>query len=284
MTTDTAAVLEIQDHRRDFSGMTYVYPVISRRAGGVSVGINLNPNNACNWHCAYCQVPNLVRGEAPPIDLAVLEKELRQLLAELASGRFMERHVPEGWRVVRDIAISGNGEPTSSRQFALVVSLLGRIRNEVGLSEIPIRLITNGSLMGRAYVQEGLKRLARLGGEVWFKVDAGRSEDMARINGVAVSPQNVAKNLARCSGLCPTWVQTCLFRWDGQPPGEDAIHAYIQLLNVAGIDGLKGILLYGVARPSMQEESGHVAPLAREALECYADFLRDTGLTVTVSP
>ncbi|MBL8447315.1 MAG: radical SAM protein [Zoogloeaceae bacterium] len=284
MTTETAAVLEVQDHRRDFSGLTYVYPVISRRAGGVSVGINLNPNNACNWHCAYCQVPNLARGEAPPIDLAVLERELRQLLAELASGRFMERHVPEGWREVRDIAISGNGEPTSSRQFALVVSLLGRLRDEAGLATIPVRLITNGSLVGRAYVQEGLRRLARLGGEVWFKVDAGRPEDMTRINGVSLSPQSVVKNLARSAGLCPTWVQTCLFRWDGLPPTEDAIRAYVHLLQSAGVAALKGVLLYGVARPSMQNEASHVAPLAREALECYAEFLRDAGLTVSISP
>ena len=44
-------VLNIYDHDRDSAGMTYVYPVISRRAGGVSVGINLNTNKACNWRC-----------------------------------------------------------------------------------------------------------------------------------------------------------------------------------------------------------------------------------------
>ena len=34
-------MLTIEDHNRDVTGMTYVYPVISRRAGGVSIGINL---------------------------------------------------------------------------------------------------------------------------------------------------------------------------------------------------------------------------------------------------
>ena len=60
-------MLSVSDHNRSFISMSYVYPVVSRRAGGVSVGINLNPNNACNWHCAYCQVPDLVRGAAPEI-------------------------------------------------------------------------------------------------------------------------------------------------------------------------------------------------------------------------
>ncbi len=53
------------NHDRDVAGLTYVYPVVSRRAGGVSVGINLSPDNACNWQCVYCQVPDLVRGKAP---------------------------------------------------------------------------------------------------------------------------------------------------------------------------------------------------------------------------
>ena len=60
-------MLTIEDHRRDSAGLRYVYPVISRRAGGVSVGINLNVNNACNWACVYCQVDNLTRGGPPPI-------------------------------------------------------------------------------------------------------------------------------------------------------------------------------------------------------------------------
>jgi wyosine [tRNA(Phe)-imidazoG37] synthetase (radical SAM superfamily) len=283
MSNATAQLLP-QDHRRDFSGLTYVYPVVSRRAGGVSVGINLNPNNACNWHCAYCQVPGLVRGEAPQIDLAKLEAELTGFLADLAEGRFMERHVPEGWRTVRDIALSGNGEPTSSRQFALVVSLVARVRDSAGLRDVPIRVITNGSLVGRAYVQEGLRRLGRFGGEVWFKVDAGRPEDIQRINGVALSPAAVARNLARCANLCPTWVQTCLFRWDGMPPDEAAMKAYLDVLEAAGIARLKGVLLYGPARPSMQTEASHIAPLSREALDAYGDLIRDKGLTVAVSP
>ena len=68
--------LTSSDHGRDAAGFTYVYPVLSRRAGGVSVGINLNPNNACNWRCVYCQVPDLVRGKAPPADLPQLRREL----------------------------------------------------------------------------------------------------------------------------------------------------------------------------------------------------------------
>ena len=112
------APLSPRNHDRDSAGMTYVYPVVSRRAGGVSVGINLNPNNACNWACVYCQVPNLTRGTAPDIDLAQLEAELRAMLDDILHGDFMRSRVPEGARRLNDIALSGNGEPTSARAMA----------------------------------------------------------------------------------------------------------------------------------------------------------------------
>ena len=83
------------NHDRDNAGLTYVYPVVSRRANGVSIGINLNTSNACNWRCIYCQVPDLKRGNAPPVNLAQLEMELRGFLDEAKLGEFMLKHVPE---------------------------------------------------------------------------------------------------------------------------------------------------------------------------------------------
>ena len=137
------------DHDRASADMTYVYPVVSRRAGGVSVGVNLNPNNACNWACVYCQVPGLQRGTAPAIDLPQLERELRTLLDAILHGDFMQTRVPEGARRLNDIALSGNGEPTSAHEFAEVVDLIGRVLRDFGqLGRIKLVLITNGSLAG----------------------------------------------------------------------------------------------------------------------------------------
>jgi wyosine [tRNA(Phe)-imidazoG37] synthetase (radical SAM superfamily) len=101
--------LTVEDHNRDVSGMRYVYPVVSRRAGGVSIGINLNVNNACNWRCVYCQVPDLKRGSPMPIDMTLLEQELRRFLDYALHGDFMTRYVAEGDRQLQDISFSGNG-------------------------------------------------------------------------------------------------------------------------------------------------------------------------------
>ncbi|MCB1959057.1 MAG: radical SAM protein [Rhodocyclaceae bacterium] len=276
--------LQQNDHRRDAAGLTYVYPVLSRRAGGVSVGINLNPNNACNWHCVYCQVPDLVRGSAPAIDVALLEHELRGFLDELVHGDYLARHLPEGQREVRDIAFSGNGEPTSARGFDEIVARVIAIRDAAGLAAVPLRLITNGSLIGRAGVQCGVARLGAAGGEVWFKVDAGKAADIERINGVALSPGKVSRSLARCAALAPTWVQTCLFAWDGEAPGDAQIEAYLACLEAAGMASLAGVLLYGVARPSMQPEAPRVTALSPQRLDAIAQRIKEKGLTVRVSP
>lgn len=277
-------MLSVSDHNRSFISMTYVYPVVSRRAGGVSVGINLNPNNACNWHCAYCQVPDLVRGAAPEIDLEPLEKELRAFLDELLHGNFMAEHVPPEAQVIRDIAFSGNGEPTSSKAFAEIVERVAAIRDQAGLSAVPIRLITNGSLIDRPYVQTALRRLGAAGGEVWFKLDGGRAEDIARINGIDINPEAHARRLALCTSLCPTWVQTCMVGWDGEPPSDAMLDAYLARLEQAGTAALRGVHLYGLARPSLQPEAAHLQRLSPDELERIARRIKEKGLTVVVSP
>jgi hypothetical protein len=109
------------------------------------------PNNACNWACVYCQVPDLQRGTAPEIDLAQLEAELRAMLADILHGDFMQTRVPEGARRLNDIALSGNGEPTSARAFPQVIELIGRVMADFDLvnRKIKLVLITNGSLADR---------------------------------------------------------------------------------------------------------------------------------------
>ena len=275
------------NHDRDYAGFTYVYPVVSRRAGGVSVGINLNPNNACNWACAYCQVPNLVRGTAPDIDLVLLETELRTMLSVILDGDFMQSRVPEGARRLNDIALSGNGEPTSAKVFPRVVALIGRVMADFDLlGQIKLVLITNGSLADRPYVRDGLKQMAGLNGEVWFKLDSATAAGMRAINQTRITPEKHYARLAGAAELCPTWLQTCVFAMDGVPPSEQEQQCYLALVRRIKSDRIpvKGVLLYGLARPSMQPQAPRLSALPSAWLETYADRIRDAGLEVRVSP
>ncbi len=179
-------------HNRDVSGLRYIYPVASHRAGGVSIGINLNINNACNWRCIYCQVPNIVRGTPLPIALDILEQELRFFLAHVLQDDFMQRCVNAADRHLKDIAFSGNSEPASAQEFPQVVLPVEKILRDFGLlGALKIRLITNGSLMDKQPILDNISHLAKFNGEVWFKVDAATKTDIARINDVSLHPQSV---------------------------------------------------------------------------------------------
>jgi wyosine [tRNA(Phe)-imidazoG37] synthetase (radical SAM superfamily) len=278
------ALLRVDDHSRDSAGMAYVYPVVSRRAGGVSVGINLNTNNACNWRCIYCQVPDLKRGGPPPVDLERLRGELRAFWQDAMLGDFMRRRVPESMRRLVDVAFSGNGEPTSAAEFPQAVDLVADElqRLDPGGTAI-IRLISNGSLVDRAGVQQGIRRIATQGGEVWFKVDAVHADTMARVNGVRLQPKTVERRLLRCAALCPTWVQTCLFECDGEMPAAAEMDAYVELLARCG-DALAGVHLYSLARDPMQPGTHRLRAVPATWLEALAEKIKIQGLRVRVSP
>jgi len=276
--------LTTTNHNRDIVGMRYVYPVISRRAGGVSIGINLNVNNACNWRCIYCNVPNLTRGSPPPIELDVLEQELRAFLNDVLHGDFMQRHVHEADRQLKDIAFSGNGEPTSAKEFPQVLDLVEKILRDFGLlGSIKLRLITNGSLMDKPQILESMRHLAKCNGEVWFKVDAGTKAGMARINDVTLNPQSHIERLENCAKACPTFIQTCMFALDGAPPSEQDIADYLELISQVK-DVIQGVHLYGLARLSLQPEASRLSRLSPEWLDAMAQRIRQLGVTVHVSP
>lgn len=277
-------LLSVDDHARDSAGMTYVYPVLSRRAGGVSIGINLNPNNACNWQCVYCQVPDLIRGGPPPIDLKQLRRELTFFLEELLSGRFMQDRVPVDARTLQDVAFSGNGEPTMAVEFAEAINVAVNVLQKHSLlGKIKVRLITNGSQLSKPDVQRGLAILSAHDGEVWFKLDGATNHHFAEINGVRVSAKAHLNRLRTCAAICPTWVQSCFFVRDGQPPAEAEIGAYVDVVKQVA-DVVAGVHLYGIARQSMQPQADRLRRLPDAWFSMLAKRLRQHGLKVVVSP
>jgi len=274
-------------HDRDAAGLTYVYPVVSRRARGVSVGVNMNPNNACNWRCVYCQVPDLVNGAAPEIDLELLEQELREMLGAIVNGDFLERHVPEGSRRLNDVAFSGNGEATTSRQLDEALAVTERVLADLELlGQLPVVLISNGSMVHKGDVQRALERLARMNGELWFKLDSATVEGRKRLNDAAIGSERVEQNLELAARLCPTRIQTIALALDDAPPSETEQRAWLELVGRVLARGapIRDVLLYGLERPSQQPEASRLSKLPESWLEGFAARVRELGLEVQVHP
>lgn len=278
--------LSVTNHNRNVTGLTYVYPVISRRAGGLSIGINFNPNNACNWRCIYCQVPDLKLGSAPEIDLHLLEKELRLFLDDVLNGNFYERmEVPSEQRVIKDIAIAGNGEPTSLNKFDEAISIIGNIATELGVfPNSHFVLITNGSLIHRDVVQAGLKILHNFGGEIWFKMDSATSEGRAFINHSAQKNEAVLKNLTLASHICETKIQICLVDYKQQGFLETERVGFLDFLTqIRAATLIRNVTIYTLARPSHQPEAIDLTKIPFEIMENFGQEIRALGFNVNVT-
>ena len=276
-------MLNINDHSRDSAKMKYIYPVISRRAGGISVGINLNVNNACNWACIYCQVPNLTRGGPLAVELKQLENELRRFLIDATTGDFLIKNAPPEAQRLVDIAFSGNGEPTSAPEFAKAIKCAGDVLQEFNLPGLKLRLITNGSFIHRPLVRQGIAQIGKLGGEVWFKLDRASKAGVERINGIRLAPEKIRESLLLCAELAPTWIQTCYFAINGCEADATEQATYLEFIGALD-KKIKGVHLYGLARPSMQPEADKLSNLPSKNFLHFAQSISALGIEVVANP
>ncbi len=272
-------ILTTTNHNRDIFSSKYIYPVISRRAGGLSLGINLNTNNACNWQCIYCEVPNLVRGKPESIDLNLLNNELDYWLEEIVNGSFLNQYTNQRTEF-KDIAFSGNGEPTATKEFESVVKLVISKVNKFNLAKkIKIRLITNGSYLHTQRVQHGLALLNELDREIWFKIDQVDETQVLIINQINISKETLKNNLENALRASPTVIQTCLFKINQKLPEEKSLQTYIKFLKPYELK-VKAIHLYSLARPSEQSSNLILERLSLSEIEAIADKIKILNIPI----
>ncbi|MGZ4959618.1 MAG: radical SAM protein [Methylomonas sp.] len=278
--------LTTTDHGRDIAGLKYIYPVMSRRAGGLSIGVNFNPNNACNWRCIYCQVPDLQRGSAPELDFELLAEELRFFLDYVQHGDFFEKFsVQKDQRVIKDIAISGNGEPTSLKDFDKALRLIGEIATEAGIfPSAKFVLISNGSLIHQERVQAGLTELAGYNGELWFKLDSATEAGRKLLNNTSQSQQKLLEHLKIATRLCATKLQTCMLHYR-EAWSDSEKRAYLEFLKELQDNqiNVRQIMLYSIARQSFQPEAADVEKASIDEMKAFAADIKALGYDVSVN-
>jgi len=273
-------------HGRRWRENVYVYPVVSRRSGGLSIGINLNPDKACNFDCIYCQVDRQTPPVVRDVDLRVLEQELRGMLHAATQGSLFEGPpfdaAPPRLRAVRDIAFSGDGEPTTSPVFAESVELAAALRSEFGLTEAKLVLITDACYLTRPAVARGLEIMDRNHGEIWAKLDAGTEDYYRLVNRPNVPLATVLDNILVASRVRPIVIQSLWMRVRGEPPGTAEITAFVSRLRAILSSGgqIKLVQVYTVARRPAER---YVTALPPDELKAIADrVLGETGLPAQV--
>jgi pyruvate-formate lyase-activating enzyme len=287
MSSTRSRRLDFRDHRRELWDFQVVYPVISRRAHGLSVGLNLNPDKACNFDCPYCQVDRTGPKRDRVVDLDRLAAELDALLRYVGDGTLWDRPpfdttAPQ-LQVVRDFAFAGDGEPTAFSGFADAVRRVVAVRDAHGLQHVPINLLTNATLLHRPAVQDGLRALDAAGGRIWAKLDAGTEAWYQRVDGTTFPWSRVLGNLREAASERPIVIQSMWHAFDDAVPGPVERDAWGQrlaeILDAGGEIAL--VQVYSVARRPMDPT---VQPLPLAELEDIADRARALGLAVEVTP
>ncbi len=275
------------DHRRVWRDFDFCYPVISRRSRGVSLGVNLNPDKVCNFDCVYCEVDRRTPPKRKDLNFDLLEEELGFLLDLATSGEIYEippfdSARPEHRRL-NDIAFSGDGEPTTAREFAEVVARVARLKVQRGLELVKLVLITDSSRLAAPDVILGLETLMAHQGEIWAKLDAGTEAYYREICRSKVPFQRILDNLLATARRWPILIQTLFLDWRGRGPGEAELEAYCSRLEHILAQGgrLQAIQLYTVARPTPEPEA---RPLRHLEMDAIAASLRRRlpGLPVEV--
>jgi wyosine [tRNA(Phe)-imidazoG37] synthetase (radical SAM superfamily) len=275
-------------HPRSFETFGLVYPVISRRSRGLSIGINTNPDKVCNFDCIYCQVDRTVAPELREFDLGRAERELIAMLALVESGA-LRRHprfagVPVELLRLQDIALSGDAEPTSLARFAAVIEMVARVKP----AGVKIVLITDAAGLHRPEVERGLELMDRHDGEVWAKLDAGTEEHYLLVNRTKVPFRRILRNITDAARRRPLVIQTLFLQIRGQGPGAAEVDAYAarlrEIVDAGGV--IRLVQLCTLARRAMTLVDGVPAwtlcrALDRSALDAIAERVRDAaGLEV----
>lgn len=269
-------------HERSFEDHRYVYPVISRRSQGLSIGVNLNPDKICNFDCVYCQVDRRIPGETDFVGLAELLRELETLLRLAATGALYDRgkfrETPPALRRLNDIAFSGDGEPTTHRNFDEVVAACAALKRRLGLDDVRMVLITNASMFHRPRVRDALRTLDANQGEIWAKLEAGTADYFRRIDRTPIPFQQIIDNIAEAARVRPLVIQSLFLRFEDEGPTASELEAYCQRLNEILATGgrIRLVQVYTVARrPAVPA----VRPLADHEVDAIVLMVRErTGL------
>ena len=263
MSAGTAA-----NHREREKGVL-VYPVYSRRSGGLSVGLNLFPDGkCCSFDCPYCEV--FPSNSDRTFSLAVMEEALAEALVTTK-----ERGI-----TVKDICFSGNGESTLSPHFPAALEAAFRIREEMAthagtpcIGGAELVLITNGTGLLDDRTFELLRDAAVKGLRIWLKLDAGTPAWYAAMARSEIAFQRLVEKIRAFVKNAPVTLQTMICTINGEPPPPDEALAWQALVAELALDAaeLREVQIYGKARSAPEDPLASALPEA--FLQARADSL-----------
>ena len=271
------------NHNRIYGSNRFVYPVLSRRSNGVSLGVNLNPDKVCNFDCIYCQVDRTTRSETRFVEMDQLLAELRTTLDFITSGDFFGdgpfKDIPPELKRLNDIAFSGDGEPTTYKNFDEIISACASLKQELELDDVKMVLITNASMFHRDHVKAGLQILDENRGEIWAKLEAGTEAYFQTIDRTSFKLQEIVDNISAAAQRRSVVIQSLFMNVNGVAPSNEELLAFCSRLSeiVTAGGAIDHVQIYTVARPPAES---FVTALSNSEVDQIVTLVKEqTGIT-----
>src|SRR5260370_36355030 len=167
--------------------------------------------------------------------MVAVRAEVDAVLGLAGSGRIFEMEkfaaVPELLRRLNDIAFSGDGEPTTYRNFDEIIAACAELKQRHRLANVKMVLITNASMFHRPHVQRGLEILDRNQGEIWAKLEAGSEDYYKLVERTPIPFHQILDNITAAARIRPLVIQALFMRIAGEPPSAAEQAAFCDRLN-----------------------------------------------------
>jgi wyosine [tRNA(Phe)-imidazoG37] synthetase (radical SAM superfamily) len=183
------------------------------------------------------------------------------------------RTTPNSLRRLNDIAFSGDGEPTTYRNFDEIIAACADLKRRHAPGAVKMVLITNASMFHRPHVHRGLAILDANNGEIWAKLEAGTEAYFRLVDRTSIPFQRILDNIASAARVRPLVIQALFMRVHGNPPPPSELEAFCDRLSELTSAGgqIKLVQIYTVAR---RPAESFVAPLADHEVDAITDLVR----------
>jgi len=211
-------------------------PVPSRRLGR-SLGVDIVPYKVCSYDCIYCQLGRTTRLTSTPEHLVSAEDIIREIQQWLELGGTADY-----------ITFAGSGEPTLNAELGKMIRATSKLTN------IPLAVITNGSLLDEQAIRDAIS----LSDVVIPSLDAGTEYTFRKINRSApdISFVGMREGLVQTAQEYPGQIWLEIMLVEGINDSDDELYAMREIVRRVCPEKLQ---INTVERPSKSGDARRVS-------------------------